>query len=593
MKCATRFGLLLVCLLLYCSGAQAQASYFKILEQPKQSHHKKIACFPNGDVLIGDSPLDAQATDRREIALLRLDACGRTVWNKGYKFGSNYLEFKDFLVAPGSDIYILGSAYIGAEERILLLQLSPEGEVLRFRLFYGGTVDHFTFSLDYQNKQLLAYGLLLHWNIPKRGFVAVFDEDLGFQWGKKFAPFESFGEAIFTHDKGFLCRSGPYLVKLGTQGALEWATIFDTGQGAYPISGPLEVEGGYILEAYDKGFASFYKVDSSGILVWKSAKFPSTQHPADLTLLPDGNVLATWNVQDSPQPYPGFLYLAASGDILQQYKLIAPVDISVGELHHVLDKDQTLHWVGSSDPFQNTTGPVRDFVLQMPLDSLSGDCFFWEKMQAALPNDLAIQFVPLDTVIQDAGMKDLTTGTIVAHPLEVVLRDLCGALPEPGMLHRDTLLGCDEAWEVYLPGPDFSWDDQSADNPRIITRAGTYTASNRRQCDQPLTYAYHLEKQECECPVFMPDAFSPDGDGRNERLEVFSPCSFLQFQLSVYDRWGNQLFTGNRPDDAWDGMWRQKPVLPGVYLAVLRYQVLDNAGALREGTLVQDLTVWR
>ncbi|MCC6279561.1 MAG: gliding motility-associated C-terminal domain-containing protein [Saprospiraceae bacterium] len=590
MKCTIRAGLLLVCFLLFRAGGLAQA-YFKILEQPKQSHHKKIARFSNGDILIGDSPLDAQATDRREIILMRLDPCGHTVWAKGYKLGPNYLEFKDFVLTPAGDVYILGSAYIGAEEMILLMHVSPDGEVLRFRMFYGGTVDHFTFSLDFQNSQLLAYGLLLHWNIPKRGFVAVFDEDLLFQWGKKFAPFESFGEAIFTHDKGFLCRSGPYLVKLNAQGALEWANIFDTGQGAYPLSGPLEVDGGYLLEAYDKGFACFYKMDNSGALVWKSAKFPSTQDPAGMTLLEDGKVLASWNFPESGQLAPSFLYLSPGGEILEQHQLIAPQGISAGQLSHTLAKDRILHLVGSSNPFQNALGQVSDFVLQVPLDSLSGECFFWEKMQAVLPNDLPIQFAPLDTAIQDASMKDVTTGSIVPHPLDIVVRDMCNEVPAPSLLQRDTLLGCDEIWTVYLPGPGFRWDDQSTDNPRALTRAGSYTASDRQRCNQPVTYAYRLEKQDCDCPVFIPNVFSPDGDGQNDRLELVSPCQFVEYQLSVFDRWGNKIFAASAPEDAWGGTWRHKPVLPGVYLATLRYQLLDKAGTLREGTLVQDVTV--
>ncbi len=94
---------------------------------------------------------------------------------------------------------------------------------------------------------------------------------------------------------------------------------------------------------------------------------------------------------------------------------------------------------------------------------------------------------------------------------------------------------------------------------------------------------FSLSINDCTAHVYMPSAFSPDGDGIND---VFSPAGLLAepsssdglfkefsgIRLQIYDRWGNLLFSTEERPFVWNGrdaLDRKAP--PGVYVYVFDY----------------------
>jgi len=76
--------------------------------------------------------------------------------------------------------------------------------------------------------------------------------------------------------------------------------------------------------------------------------------------------------------------------------------------------------------------------------------------------------------------------------------------------------------------------------------------------------------------VFIPNTFTPNSDGLNERFEVFtSDRGAIIEEMHIYDRWGEQVYLQKnlRPiDDSyrfWDGTFQGKGCLPGVYVYTL------------------------
>ncbi|MGD1846419.1 MAG: gliding motility-associated C-terminal domain-containing protein [Salibacteraceae bacterium] len=70
---------------------------------------------------------------------------------------------------------------------------------------------------------------------------------------------------------------------------------------------------------------------------------------------------------------------------------------------------------------------------------------------------------------------------------------------------------------------------------------------------------------------YLPNAFSPNGDGDNDR---FGPIAdgITDYELQVFNRWGEQLFVGqNQP---WDGQHYSVPAPQGVYVYRLRIQTI-------------------
>jgi gliding motility-associated-like protein len=60
--------------------------------------------------------------------------------------------------------------------------------------------------------------------------------------------------------------------------------------------------------------------------------------------------------------------------------------------------------------------------------------------------------------------------------------------------------------------------------------------------------------EEETCPVFIPSAFSPNGDGINDFFEVYSACSLANLRMQVFDRSGKEVFSSAGPSARWNGL---------------------------------------
>ena len=77
------------------------------------------------------------------------------------------------------------------------------------------------------------------------------------------------------------------------------------------------------------------------------------------------------------------------------------------------------------------------------------------------------------------------------------------------------------------------------------------------------------------CSITMPTAFTPNGDGLNDVLEVKG--RFLgNYTFVVVDRNGQEVFRGTRRSDAWDGRIGGRAPVLGSY--VWRFQQTSDDG---------------
>lgn len=75
--------------------------------------------------------------------------------------------------------------------------------------------------------------------------------------------------------------------------------------------------------------------------------------------------------------------------------------------------------------------------------------------------------------------------------------------------------------------------------------------------------------------LWVPNAFTPNDDGLNTKF-ITPYGSIKTFKLSIYDRWGELMFTTTDIDNNWDGTFKGKPCPDGVYIYTLRYSGADN-----------------
>jgi gliding motility-associated-like protein len=80
--------------------------------------------------------------------------------------------------------------------------------------------------------------------------------------------------------------------------------------------------------------------------------------------------------------------------------------------------------------------------------------------------------------------------------------------------------------------------------------------------------------------VFIPNAFSPNGDGLNEVFRPTFGVPVTGYKAIIFNRWGQQMQLGSDPLKGWDGRWNGKDAPLGVYYYIIRFT--DGAGVVHE-----------
>lgn len=75
--------------------------------------------------------------------------------------------------------------------------------------------------------------------------------------------------------------------------------------------------------------------------------------------------------------------------------------------------------------------------------------------------------------------------------------------------------------------------------------------------------------------IYVPNIFSPNQDGQNDILYVYG-SGIAQFELIVYNRWGQKIFESTEFSKGWDGTYKKKLCPPGVYVYLLKYTFLNS-----------------
>jgi gliding motility-associated-like protein len=131
-------------------------------------------------------------------------------------------------------------------------------------------------------------------------------------------------------------------------------------------------------------------------------------------------------------------------------------------------------------------------------------------------------------------------------------------------------------------------------NPMVtgVTGSTTYqlTLTDANGCTAKATFVLGsstLPIPPPECKIFIPNAFSPNGD---EGFTVFSAdeCLTEIRTFSIFDRWGNWIFykehfDPNNPDISWNGKYKGEPLDSGVFTYVILLIMKDGKEKIVSG----------
>ena len=182
-----------------------------------------------------------------------------------------------------------------------------------------------------------------------------------------------------------------------------------------------------------------------------------------------------------------------------------------------------------------------------------------------------------------------TIPVVVYEPLPVVAEVTPDTvILEPGQNKQVTVSYLNAGNNV-----EFSWSPAiglsciDCPNPTINTyQPGVYTVTVSTINDSAVCYGSATLWVEIlgHPPIFIPDAFSPNGDGNNHVFMIYGE-SIKTVDMRIFNRWGELVYETENQYKGWDGMYKGQIQQPGVFVYEATITFLDNSQTQKNGSV--------
>lgn len=114
-----------------------------------------------------------------------------------------------------------------------------------------------------------------------------------------------------------------------------------------------------------------------------------------------------------------------------------------------------------------------------------------------------------------------------------------------------------------------------------------YTITGERVPGCTLSDTVLVNVKNCPRYVYFPSAFTPNNDGLNDMYKPSVAGNIVFYQLTIYNRYGQTVFTSSSPNEGWNGHFNKssKP-LPGSYVWFCRYKFFNRPEQQEKGTFI-------
>lgn len=146
----------------------------------------------------------------------------------------------------------------------------------------------------------------------------------------------------------------------------------------------------------------------------------------------------------------------------------------------------------------------------------------------------------------------------------------------------------------FVPGYTYQWapeeglDDPTIHNPIAMPdQTTTYTVivTDEGNCQAAREVTVVVINPDCDEPfIFLPTAFTPNGDGQNDVLFVRSNIVDT-VELAIYNRWGQRVFTTTDKNIGWDGTFKGELQTPDVYGYYLKAKCFNGQEFFKKGNV--------
>jgi gliding motility-associated-like protein len=138
-------------------------------------------------------------------------------------------------------------------------------------------------------------------------------------------------------------------------------------------------------------------------------------------------------------------------------------------------------------------------------------------------------------------------------------------------------------WPMY----NYDWTGLNNDSLQLINVAsGNYTLAITDAKGCVHLEQFTLLQEEC-CQAILPNIFTPNGDNINARLKPIMDVNPIEYNFTIFNRWGNKIFESKDILNNWDGTVDGMPVKEDIYFYYLKMKCKnDNVYFILKGDVL-------
>jgi gliding motility-associated-like protein len=155
-------------------------------------------------------------------------------------------------------------------------------------------------------------------------------------------------------------------------------------------------------------------------------------------------------------------------------------------------------------------------------------------------------------------------GFTISKTVEVTARDTFTSVEV-----LDTSICRGDNFSIAIPVGAQAFLNGNLVNQISISEAGEYSLVFLDDCKTD-TIVFTVQLEECEPLLYVPNAFTPNGDGRNDVFRI-QTTNIDHCSMYIYSRWGDLIHEVHGTDIYWDGTINGSPAPIGSYVYVLEY----------------------
>jgi len=551
-----------------------------------------------GFILAGSTTAGIIGLPFEEFYLLKTDSIGNLQWTKTFgglkrEFASKVVQTIDSGYAISGYTYSFGSGLTD----YLFIKTDKNGDLQWSRTFGSPLSNDRNFDMKYTSDG---------------GYILV-----GLTW----VPSSFQGQG--------------YVIKLDSLGTVEWSQVY----GDSAVSGFYSVfqnaDGGYVFAGWSSGFvfpfSNMYivKTDSLGRSIkscyqdtfitnvsippivdssWGSAFTPATVQTniLDTSTIPNDSLNIICCLQaDFSYSLNCFgdttLFTDSSGGEF----VIRYWDYGDGTKDSFLTSTNAQHYYLLPDTYLVTL-IIVDHTSRVCVDTITKEVIVYLKPMVFLGNDTAI--CPGQAVMLNAGNPGAAFLWSTTDTLQTITIDTPGTFivqvtvnnctttdtlnvgsNQPFLdLGEDTTI-CDSSiiLDAGDSGTGYLWSTGASLQQITVSQPGLYSVVITKDgCENrdSILVIEDCEIRPCSENIFIPNAFTPNGDNQNDVLYIYTSDNSIELRtFMVFNRWGDKVFETKDINTGWDGAFNNEPLEAAVFVYYLEVTCTDGMIEVHKG----------